>query len=502
MPLVHLTFAQKLVAALLVGLALPLAHAPFDLFWVAPLTYGILFYLWRGLRPGQAAWVGYGFGCTSFLAGVGWVYVSIHDFGQVHPLLAGSITLALVLFLASYVALTGWIAARWFSTDGPVAWLAILPALSVLTEWCRGWVLSGFGWLAAGYSQTDSWLLGYAPLGGVYLISWVVVFTAGALVALALGTSRVRVAAAVGVLALWGLGFVAGNHSWARPTGNVFTVALVQGAVPQDLKWQPQQLRPTLDLYRRLTEESQGSRLIIWPEAAIPALYEQVTGYLAGIRDWAEENGSVVVLGILRDDPGGGTFQNTVVALGESPAFYVKRHLVPYGEYFPVPGFIRRWMRLMSLPYTDAVPGDPGQAPLSIAGETVGVTICYEDVFGSEQIHYLPEASLLINVSNDAWFGDTAAADQHLQIARLRAAEASRYMLRATNTGISAVIDPRGRIVGISPQFEPHVLKSAVQGFTGATPYSRWGNYLVITAMFLVLLSYLARTKFTIRPGT
>jgi len=499
---VQLTFVQKLFVALMAGALLPLAHAPFDLFWIAPLSYTALFYVWRGLPPAQAFWSGLAFGCASFFAGVHWVYVSIHDFGQAHPLLAGSITLGLVVFLASYVALTGWIAARWFSTDGPRAWLAVFPALSVLTEWCRGWVLSGFGWLAAGYSQTDSWLMGYAPVGGVYLMSWVVLVTAGALLSISSGAFRPRVAAGVGLLVLWGAGFFLHQHRWSEPTGNVLTVALVQGAVPQDLKWQPEQFEPTLELYRRLTEESEGSQLIVWPEASIPALYERVTGFLDGIRSWAAERGSTVAMGILRDDPGGGTFQNTVLVLGERPSFYVKRHLVPYGEVFPVPAFVRRWLRLLSLPYTDAVAGDPGQPPLMIAGETVGVTICYEDVFGAEQLHYLPEATLLINVSNDAWFGDTIAPHQHLQIARLRAAEASRYLLRATNTGISGIIDPRGRIVARSPQFEPHVLKSAVQGFTGRTPYALWGNYLVVLGALVVVLAQFATTKFTIRPGT
>lgn len=498
----QLTFIHKLLAATVAGLLLPLAHAPFDLFWVAPLSYAVLFLVWSGLAPSRALWTGFAFGCASFFAGVHWVYVSIHDFGQAHPLIAGAITLALVVFLAGYVALTGWLAARWFPTEGPRAWLAVFPALSLVTEWCRGWVLSGFGWLAAGYSQTDSWLMGYAPVGGVYLMSWVVLVTAGALLCVVFCARRVRVVAGVGLIALWGAGFFLNQHRWGEPTGNVLTVALVQGAVPQDLKWQPEQLGPTLDLYRRLTEESEGSRLIVWPEAAIPALYERVSGFLDGIHDWAADHGSTVALGILRDDPGGGTFQNTLVVLGERPSFYVKRHLVPYGEVFPVPSFVRRWLRLMSLPYTDAVAGDPGQAPLAMAGEAVGVTICYEDVFGSEQIHYLPEATLLVNVSNDAWFGNTIAPHQHLQIARVRSAEVSRYTLRATNTGISGIIDPRGRLVARSPQFEPHVLKGAVQGFSGRTPYAFWGNYLVVVGAFVVLLSQLLTTKLTIRPGT
>ena len=485
----------RLLIVLIAGALLPQAHAPFDHFWVAPLSYAVLFHVWSGLRPVRAFWVGFAYGCAAFLAGVHWVYVSIHDYGLAHPLLASAITLALVVFLASYVALSGWIASRWFTNRGPVAWLAVFPAVTVLAEWCRNWVLSGFGWLAPGYSQTESWLMGYAPVGGIFLMSWAVLLSAGALLALSFGHWRLRAAVAAGLALLWGSGYFLGNLRWSEATGSVIPVALVQGAVPQELKWQPEQLQSTLDLYRSLTEEAEGSRLIVWPEAAIPTLYEQAEGYLGEIRDWARANGSEVALGILRNDPGGGTFQNTLVVLGEQPVFYAKRHLVPYGEYFPVPGFVRRWLRLMSLPYTDAVPGAPNQPPLSIAGERVGVSICYEDLFGSEQLHYLPEATLLINVSNDAWFGDTVAPHQHLQIARVRAAEASRYLLRATNTGISAIIDPRGRVVARSPAFEPHVLRSAVQGFGGRTPYALLGNYPVVAGAALLLIGLLLHRR-------
>lgn len=494
----------RLLIALIAGALLPQAHAPFDHFWVAPLSYAVLFHLWSGQRPVQALWVGFAYGCAAFLAGVHWVYVSIHDYGLVHPLLASTITLGLVVFLAAYFGISGWLAARWFTNRGPVAWLAIFPAVTLLAEWCRGWVLSGFGWLAPGYSQTESWLMGYAPVGGVYLMSWLVLASAGALLALAFGRWRLRAAVAAGLVVVWGSGYFLGNLRWSEANGNVISVALVQGAVPQELKWRPEQLLSTLNLYRSLTEEAEGSRLIIWPEAAIPTLYAHAEGFLGEIRDWARARDSEVALGILRDDPGGGTFQNTLVVLGEQPAFYAKRHLVPYGEYFPVPGFVRRWLRLMSLPYTDAVPGARDQPPLNIAGERVGVSICYEDLFGAEQLHYLPEATLLVNVSNDAWFGDTIAPHQHLQIARVRAAEASRYLLRATNTGITAIIDPRGRVIARSPAFEPHVLRSAVQGFVGRTPYARWGNYPVVAgaALLLIGLSLHQRRRRAADPGS
>jgi apolipoprotein N-acyltransferase len=225
---------------------------------------------------------------------------------------------------------------------------------------------------------------------------------------------------------------------------------------------------------------------------------------LGDLRRWAEQHDASIMLGILRTEPSARertppgevpSFQNVLVALTDPVQIYVKRHLVPFGEFFPVPDFIRSWMRLMSLPYTDAVPGAPSQPPLDVAGERIAVTICYEDVFGAEQLHYLPDATLLVNVSNDAWFGDSIAPHQHLQIAQLRAAEAGRYLLRSTNTGVTAVIDPRGRVLATVPQFEPAVLRYSVEGYTGATPYARVGNYPAIALACLVLAAVWWRAR-------
>src|SRR5690606_39573370 len=260
----------------------------------------------------------------------------------------------------------------------------------------------------------------------------------------------------------------------------------------QDLKWLAEHFNETLRLYRNLTEQSAGADLIVWPEAAIPTFYNDIVGYLAGIENIAAERGGSVVLGVLTGSIE--NFQNAVVALTDPRQFYVKRHLVPFGEYFPVPDFVRDWLRLMNLPYIDAEPGADEQPPLDVAGERLAITICYEDVFGAGQLHYLPDATLLVNVSNDAWFGDSIGPHQHLQIARVRAAEAGRYMLRAANTGITAVIDPRGRVVSRIPQFEPGVLTDVVRGFTGATPYAVVGNYPVMIGAFLVLLLSHARS--------
>jgi apolipoprotein N-acyltransferase len=280
------------------------------------------------------------------------------------------------------------------------------------------------------------------------------------------------------------------------------SVALVQGAIPQTLKYVPEQLPVMFDTYSRLTEAHHGTDLIVWPEAAIPELYERVSEQVHEIAQAAERQGSALLLGILLAHEPSRSYQNVVISATEPPAVYAKRHRVPFGEYYPVPRFAKEWLRLANLPVTDQVPGTTGQPPLDAAGQRIAVTICYEDLFGAEQLHYMPDATLLVNVSNDAWFGDSIAPHQHLQIARVRAAEVGRYQLRSTNTGVSAVIDPWGGIVATLPQFAPGVLVGSVQGFTGITPYARWGNAPIVAAVFLLLALQFATTKLTIRPRT
>ena len=485
------------------GAVLPLAFAPFEQFWLAPLSYAALLYAWRDATPRQALGLSFAFGCASFGIGTYWTYIAVRIIGGAPVPLALFLTIGLTAVLAAFIAAAGWVAASGFRRTGAVAWLVTLPALFVLTEWLRGWLFSGFGWLAAGYSQTDSWLMGYAPLAGIHAMSAAVLVSAGALLTLWLGTKRERAVAAAVVAAVWLGGFAVRDRAFTVPKEGTLDVALATGAVPQELKWEPEQLRPTLTAYAELTNQGAGADLIIWPEAAIPIPIEFVSEYLESMRRRAAENGSTLLLGILRTVPledKTETYQNILLALTDEPQVYVKRHLVPFGEYFPVPSFIRSWMRLMNLPYQDLIGGEDAPPPVEAAGEKLGITICYEDVFGAEQLHYLPDSTLLVNVSNDGWFGESIAIPQHLQIARVRAAEAGRYLLRAANRGITAVIDPHGRVVETIPAFKPGVLRATVRGYTGSTPYARVGNYPVVLLALAALVAAYAAAR--VRSGS
>jgi apolipoprotein N-acyltransferase len=473
--------------AFLLGALQSLAFAPFDLWPLGPGCLALLWLLWSGVPPGRAAWIGFGFGAGLFLAGTYWLYTSVHVLGQAPLAVAIVLMLGLVAIMGAYTAVVGWLVVRVAPTRSPARELALLPAAWMLLEWFRGWFLSGFPWLAVGYSQLDTPLAGYAPLVGVYGVSLASAVTAGALVVALDARGAVRVVPLVGIALLWAGGFGLARLDWTRPSGAPLSVAIVQGAIPQAQKWLAENRAHTLEVYQQLTQQALGARLVIWPESALPMLYHDAVPALAEIYRDARAKGSDLVLGLVRYDFEERQFRNGLVALGDDEQWYYKRRLVPFGEFFPVPSFVRAWMRLRSLTYVDFMAGADDQGPLDAGGQKLGATICYEDAYGVEQLAVLKQATLLVNVSNDAWFGDSTAPHQHLQITRMRALEAGRWMVRATNNGISALIDPHGRVVARTRQFEPAVLKGEVVPYTGLTPYAVVRNWPALGAAAALL---------------
>ncbi|MCP4002428.1 MAG: apolipoprotein N-acyltransferase [Gammaproteobacteria bacterium] len=483
--------------ALVAGALLVTAFAPFGWYWIAPLPLACLLLLWERATPRQAAWIGFAFGVGLFAAGTWWLYISLNILGGLWPPLALLMMLVFIIALASFAALAGYVVVRYSRANSVLRWLLVFPAGWALAEWLRGWVLTGFPWMSIGYSQTESVLGSIAPLVGVYGVTWVTVLLAGGLVACVAGNTWQR---------LTGLGIIVcvvvtttGLHKsiWTQDTGKNFHVRLVQGAIPQEKKWLPEQLGPTLSLYRELSVSDNPLDLIVWPEAAIPALPYEVEEFLHSLHDEMVMRDTQLFAGILTYDFENDQFLNTLLALGKEEGRYYKRHLVAFGEYFPVPDFVRQIMRLVNLPSESISPGSEMQEPLYAKGVPVAPTICYEIAFGAEQLSFFPQAQLLVNVSNDAWFGNTIAPHQHLQINQFRARETGRYMLRTTNTGITAVINPAGHIEQRIPQFEPGFLDATVRPYAGQTPYMRFGNWLPITGMVLLMVggSWFSRRK-------
>ncbi len=484
-PTVSAAVRGRLFAGL-AGAALPLSFAPFGQFFVAPVSVAILFWSWQSPAR-EAAWRGFVYGAAAFAAGTWWLYVSVRLVGGTPLPVALLLLGGLVVLMAAWLALAGYLSARLAGRSLAVSVCLLAPAAWTLVEWLRGWVLTGFPWLSVGYGQIDGPLAAWAPVGGVYAVTLATALLAGALLALVLGDMRDRVIASAALLALALGTWLLGGRAWTEPVGAPLRVSLVQGAIPQLLKWLPGERRATMELYRSMTEGLTGQDLIIWPEAAIPVPDVDVTDYLGELGGLADALGAQLIVGILTYEEERDEYRNSLLALGKPAGAYHKRHLVPFGEFFPVPAFVRGWMRMMNLPYSDIAPGSERQPPLLAGGVPLAPSICYEDAYGAEQLGFLPEARVLINVSNDAWFGDTMAPHQHLQIARMRALETGRYLVRSTNTGITAIIDERGGVRETIAQFSPAVLGGTAQPFSGATPYVRVGNYPVVLFCLLAI---------------
>jgi apolipoprotein N-acyltransferase len=472
----------------LLGAATVLAFAPFELHPLAFLSFAFLIHQWVSAAPRRCLWLGFWFGLGLYGAGVSWVYVSLHQFGGMPAPLAGFATLAYCAFLALFPAAAGWLQARVPAPDAVRACL-LIPAAWVLFEWLLVWIFTGFPWLALGYTAAGWPLQGYAPLGGVYALSFITVSIAGMLWLI---VQRRPVFVLAAILAI-GAGEALRRVPWSTPAGEPVSVALLQGNIEQEMKFRPERYARIQETYAQLAEGS-AARLIVFPETALPRFYHQVApAYLARLEAAAKRNGGDLLLGAPYLG-GPEAYFNSVLTLGVSPRqAYHKVHLVPFGEFIP-PGFgwVLRWL---SIPLSDFSRGAPDQPPLAVAGQRVAVNVCYEDVFGDEIARRAPEATLLVNVSNVAWFGDSLAPAQHLQIARLRAIETARMHLTATNTGITAAIDRDGRVLKRLAQFTEGRLEIAAQGYSGATPYVRLRDWPIVLLSVFILIVFTIRAR-------
>ncbi|WP_343585552.1 apolipoprotein N-acyltransferase [Herbaspirillum sp.] len=504
--------AAALLLPVLAGAANVFAFAPFKL-W--PLQVIALAWLFHQTIAAPAAttrrhflqgWL-YGFGWAA--AGVHWLYISMHDYGGMPAWMAALAVALLALYLGLYaggaVALAGLLRRHW-SSSSLIMGLLMLPALWALSEWVRGWIFTGFPWLVSGYAHTAGPLAGFAAVGGVYGVGWIAALAAGALALLWQGLGRkggIGGALRIGVplatlLALGALGLLLRQVAWTTPQGEPISVRLLQGNIPQEMKFSNDALVSTLTMYEQMIT-AEPADLIATPETAIPLLPQQLPpDYLARLVRFAQTSGSHLALGIpLSDAPM--QYANSVLGFGPetgsaaSPYRYDKHHLVPFGEFIPL-GF--RWfVDMMHIPLGDMTRGAPVQPPFAVGGQWVLPNICYEDLFGEEIAGQLrdayragqPQASVLLNLSNIAWFGNSIALPQHLQISQMRTLETGRPMLRATNTGATAVILPGGALQELAP-YTRGTLAAKVQGYAGQTPYVLLGNKLAVGLALLMLL--------------
>lgn len=484
--------ARPRTLAFFAGLILPLAFAPFSIWPLAIIIVAGMLWLWQTMAGRNAFWCGFWFGAGAFLAGTYWIYISVAVFGKAPGWLAISLMLGLVLIMAVYYGLTAWLISRYAPASRPgfALWM-VAPVAWVFFEWARGWLLTGFPWVSLGYSQLESPLAGFAPLLGVYGVSLFVVMVA---IGLRDALSR-RWAGLLVSLALLVVGGGLNQIEWTSRAGDDLSVALIQGAVAQDKKWLAETRLPTMNYYQAQSLANRDADVIVWPEVAIPAVESAVLGYLDSLGNELERANTALVLGVLQYQPASRQMHNAMVTRGNASGVFRKHHLVPFGEYFPVPAFVREWMRLQSLPNSDMTPGDVKQRGLSVAGYPVASSICYEDAYASEQHYFFPAATFIINITNDAWFGDSIAPHHHLDIARMRSLESGRWQLRAANTGVTAIIAPSGELSGQLPQFEPGVLKGRIAPRKGQTPYLMLGNAPLISLCFALLVFFEIRYR-------
>ncbi|ALG66839.2 apolipoprotein N-acyltransferase [Beggiatoa leptomitoformis] len=473
--------------ALFAGALLPLAFAPFSWYPLAILSPFILLCVWQAVSPKRAGWRGFLYGIGLFGVGVSWVNVSFYSFGGMPLFAALLLTGGFVVVLSLFPAGLGLFITRFFPQDSYFKWVFILPASWVFLEWVRSWFLSGFPWLSIGYSQIDSPLSGFAPLLGVYGVSFVVMLSASLLLATGL-FQRWRLVTVTVLVVMWVGAWFLTQQTWTHAIDNPIKVALIQGNIPQEFKWLEGKREESVRRYAELSQQNLDANLIIWPETAIPWFYE----HMQPLFDWmkTQHNAHQVdfIVGVPYSTADGRYFNSVTNVSAATVQFYHKHHLVPFGEYIPLSRFIGVILDFLNAPLSEFSAGEAYQKNLSAVQQSIGISICYEDVFGERVRTGLPEATLLVNVSNDAWFGDSIAPHQHLEIARMRALEAGRYLLRATNTGMTAVIDPQGKVTAIAPQFKIYVLRAEVRAYQGITPYVRWGDSLIVIFVSCCLL--------------
>jgi apolipoprotein N-acyltransferase len=487
--------------ALIAGGLMPLGLAPFHWWPLALLSLALFCHLISSASSRQVFFRSLAYGTGLFGVGVSWVFISIHVHGGESILISFTLTALLVILLAVLFALPFSLYGR-IHCAGTVKTLLVFPALWVATEWFRGWIFTGFPWLYLGYSFTDTWLAGWAPLGGVLLLSLIAAFSAASLVVLSNQPAmRLKSSAGVALAAcLWAGGQPLNTIAWTQPEGESLSLAMVQPALTPSQKWNNDILYDILVQLRQQSAGLWGVDLLIWPESAIPVPPEDVQPYIDFLDNLSIETDTTLITGIplFRQ----GKWYNSIILLGADEGAYSKRHLVPFGEYIPLESVLRGLIAFFDRPMSSFSPGAPVQAPLVAKGANLASAICYEIVFQDLVAASATDANIILTLSNDVWFGDSIAPHQHLQMARLRAIENRKPVVRSTNDGISAVIDHRGKVTARAPQFEVTTLTGTVTPYAGTTPFNHWRSWPVVLFSITVLAGglFLPGKKLPVKP--
>ncbi len=479
----------SLIIALCAGGLLALAFAPLSIYSLAFFMPAVLLYLWLKATPQRAFWLGLFFGIGFFTVGSSWINISVHQFGNASSELAGAMTALFILLMSLYYALPGYLLRKlWRNKSDTLVCLCAFPALWVLCEYIRSFLFDGFPFLFLGYTQMGNALSSFAPIFGVYGISLIVVLISGALVLLTrqVALSRKLIGCLIIVVSV-GIGLVYEGHYWTYPNSKPIQMSLVQGNIPQQMKWDPKELNGILERYQNLTKAHWTSRIIVWPEAAIPFFPNQLPDFFRTLGRAAKQNDTTLVIGAPLMDHTHKKYYNGLTLLGIDSGQYRKRHLVPFGEFIPLQSVFGPLMQKLNVPMADLSPGPLQQPTLKIEGIPIAFFICYETAFPIEALREMQGKQLGINIVDDAWFGHSFAQAQQLQMTQMRALETGRYIAVTANTGITALINPLGKIIARVPIDTTRVLTVKATAMAGQTPLMR-SNYYPVAILLVILL--------------
>lgn len=483
------------LVALFSGAILTLAFAPFSIYPLAIISPALLLGTWLPVSARRAFLRGFLFGLGLFGTGVSWVFISIHTYGEAPIWLSTLITAGFVFILAIFPAVNGYVLNRYFPTNNNSKQLFAFPALWVAFEWVRSWIFTGFPWLFLGYSQIHSPLKGYAPIISVYGLSFVILLTSALLVNIFYQRKNLLRNSII-IVCLWLAGFALSSITWTTPFGKPIQISLIQGNIPQNLKWTWGELTPTLQSYQKQTEQHWDSNIIIWPEAAVPIPLHDALDYLHTLHLEAKKHHTALITGIPIEDKKNNGYYNAVLTIGNGFGFYFKRHLVPFGEFTPLPNYLTKFLDQFHIPLPNTIPSPKATPPLLANGLQIATFICYEIAFPELVRSKDSKIDMLLTVSNDAWFGHSIALAQHLEMAQMRSLEMGRPAAFVSNTGITAFILPNGEIQSRAPIEETYVLTDTIQKTTGMTPWQRFGmDPILITITILIIAARIFQRK-------
>lgn len=486
----------RIILALLAGGSLTLAFAPYQAWWVAYLCVALLLWIWETSTWKQAFVVGWFFGVGLFGFGVYWVFISIHVFGHTNIWIASLLTTLFIGILALFPAFQGTLLnILWRGNHWHKRYLAF-PSLWVLIECLRSWLFTGFPWLLLGNSQVSSPMKGFAPLTSVYGLSFLVALLGASILEL---KSIKRSLMPLSLFAIvWLSGWSLNQVHWTHPTGQPRQVSVIQGNIQQRLKWDRDAINHIIDTYWSLTQNTWDSDIIIWPESALPVFRSQAEPLLQAFDQKATQKDTALLLGILlKKDT---RYYNGLIVLGQGQGEYRKHHLVPFGEYLPFESWLRGLIAFFSIPMSDFSAGPLGQPLLQASNVKIAPFICYEIAFPTEVFQKTSQATLIVTVTDDAWFGRSIAQAQHIQMAQMRALETGRFIVFASNNGITGVINPQGEIIQHIPPFEKGILTSHVTPIAGQTPIMRLGIHGIIIFMGALLILSFIINRYSSKP--